>query len=402
MTLEEMKHKYAYALCRVGLNVQKGQTVLVEANIAGYEFVPIFAEECYKLGAGNVVVHYLDLPNQKIAARYRPDEEVRRVEHWQEEMHQVYLDQGACYVRLESEDPRLMEDISEKHSNAIFAHVDAIRNIMRRASREKHCQWLIAMIPTRNWAEYILDETGEEAEKALWELVFKLCYIDETNDVVKAWEEKDKVTAERARKVDALHLKKLHYTAGNGTDLVVGLTPWSRFGHDDSPMPEGYIPFHANMPTEEICTTPDKYETSGVVYASRPLVLGGKKIENFGFRFEKGKVVEVLAEEGKEMLEALIHTDETAGYLGEAALVEYHSPISMSGVVFYTTLIDENASCHLALGRGLSAGPKEAAGRFNDSTIHVDFMIGTPDLKITGTTEDGREVEIFRDGDFAL
>ena len=403
MNLNEMKRKYAYTLARVGLNVQKGQTVLVEANIAGYEFIPVFAEECYKLGAGNVVVHYLDLPTMKIHAQYRPDEEVRKVENWEAEMHQKYLDEGACYVRLESEDPALMEDISEKHSNAIFAHVDAVRNIMRKASREKHCQWLIAMIPTRRWAEYILDKTGPEAEEALWDILFKLCYINEENDVVATWEEKGKLKAERGRKVDELHLTKLHYTASNGTDLTVGLTPWSKFSFGDRKMPADYVPFRANIPSEEICTSPDKFVTEGVVYASRPLVLGGKKIENFGFRFEKGKVVEVLATEGKEMLEALIATDENACYLGEAALVEYHSPISMSGIVYFTTLIDENASCHLALGRCLGkGGPEEEQYRFNDSTIHVDFMVGTPDMKIVGTTESGEAVVIFENGDFAI
>lgn len=397
MDLEKMKRKYAYTLARVGLNVQKGQTVLVEAAVEGWEFTSIFAEECYKLGAGNVVVHYLDLPNMKVGAQYRADEDVRRVEDWEYAMHQGYLDNGACYVRLEGVNPRLMEDVSEKNSNAIFAHVDAVRNIMRRASREKHCQWLIAMVPTIQWAEYILDKTGEEALNELWEILLKLCYITEDNDVVKTWEEKGRRNAERGRAVDALKLTKLHYTASNGTDLTVGLTPWSKFGHEDRDLPAGQVPFNANIPSEEIFTTPDKFGTNGIVYASRPLLLGGKSIENFGFRFEKGKVVEVLADEGKEMLEALINTDENAGYLGEAALVEYHSPISMSGLVYYTTLIDENASCHLALGRGFGQRPE-----FNDSTIHVDFMIGTPDLCIVGTTEDGREVDIFRDGDFAL
>ncbi len=397
MDLEKMKRKYAYTLARVGLNVQKGQTVLVEAAVEGWEFTSIFAEECYKLGAGNVVVHYLDLPNMKVGAQYRADEDVRRVEDWEYAMHQGYLDNGACYVRLDGVNPRLMEDVSEKNSNAIFAHVDAVRNIMRRASREKHCQWLIAMVPTIQWAEYILDKTGEEALNELWEILLKLCYITEDNDVVKTWEEKGRRNAERGRAVDALKLTKLHYTASNGTDLTVGLTPWSKFGHEDSDLPAGQVPFNANIPSEEIFTTPDKFGTNGIVYASRPLLLGGKSIENFGLRFEKGKVVEVLADEGKEMLEALINTDENAGYLGEAALVEYHSPISMSGLVYYTTLIDENASCHLALGRGFGQRPE-----FNDSTIHVDFMIGTPDLCIVGTTEDGREVDIFRDGDFAL
>lgn len=401
MTLEEMKHKYAYTLARVGLNVQKGQTVLVEAAIEGYQFTSIFAEECYKLGAGNVVVHYLDLPNLKVAAQFRSDEDMRRVEDWEYAMHEGYLEQGACYVRLEGVNPKLMEDVSEKNSSAIFAHVDAVRNIMRKASREKHCQWLIAMVPTREWAEYILPERGEEAEEKLWRLLFKLCYVDEENDVVKTWQEKNRVTAERGRAVDRLHLKSLHYTAGNGTDLTVQLTPWSKFGYEDGELPAGYIPFNANIPSEEICTTPHKFGTNGVVYASRPLVLGGKKIEKFGFRFQDGKVVEVLADEGREMLEALIATDENAGYLGEAALVEYHSPISMSRLVYYTTLIDENASCHLALGRGFG-GAEETREVFNDSTIHVDFMIGTPDMRIVGVTEDGREVEIFRNGDFVI
>ncbi len=398
MDLEKMKRKYAYTLARVGLNVQKGQTVLVEAAVEGWEFTSLFAEECYKLGAGNVVVHYLDLPNMKTAAQYRSGEDVRRVEDWEVAMHQGYLDEGACYVRLEGVNPRLMEGVSEKESNAIFAHVDAVRNIMRRASREKHCQWLIAMVPTKQWAEYILGKAGPEALEELWRLLFKLCYIDEENDVVQTWEEKTRRNDARGRAVDALKLKKLHYTAGNGTDLVVGLTPWSKFAHEE---PVG-VPFCPNIPTEEICTTPHKFETEGVVYASRPLVLGGKKIERFGFRFEKGKVVEVLAEEGREMLEALVATDENAGYLGEAALVEYHSPISMSGLVYYTTLIDENASCHLALGRGLNSAPAGHEQLFNDSTIHIDFMIGTPDMKITGTTEAGEKVDIFRNGDFAL
>lgn len=398
MDLEKMKRKYAYTLARVGLNVQKGQTVLVEAAIEGWQFTSIFAEECYKLGAGNVVVHYLDLPNMKVAAQYRSDEDMRRVEDWEYAMHEGYLEEGACYVRLEGVNPKLMEGVSEKNSNAIFAHVDTVRNIMRKASREKHCQWLIAMVPTVEWAEYILDKKGPEAEKELWKILLKLCYIDETNDVVATWEKLREQKASRGEAVDALKLQKLHYTASNGTDLTVGLTPWSKFGYGKR---EG-ISFTPNIPTEEICTTPSKYETEGVVYASRPLVLGGKKIEKFGFRFEKGKVVEVLAEEGKEMLEALIATDENAGYLGEAALVEYHSPISMSGLVYYTTLIDENASCHLALGRGLNSSPAGHEGIFNDSTIHVDFMIGTPDMKIIGTTESGEEVEIFRNGDFAI
>lgn len=401
MNLSEMKQKYAYTLARVGLNVQKGQPVLVEATIEGADFTPIFAEECYKLGASNVIVHYLDEPNLKVAAKYRSDADVRKVEEWEKLQNQQYLEEGACYVRLEGVNPKLMESVPEAQANAIFAHTDGVRNIMRKASREKHCQWLIAMIPTQNWAEYILkDVPKEQALEELWKLLLKLCYIDDSNDVVTTWEAKRQEKAERGRKIDAYHFRTLHYTASNGTDLTVTLTPDSKFHYDG---PRQGVSFQPNIPTEEICTSPEKYGTDGVVYSSRPLVLGGKSIEHFGFRFEKGKVVEVLANEGKEMLEALVHTDENAGYLGEAALVDYHSPISMSNLVYYTTLIDENASCHLALGRALnSAQPKDGQWTFNDSQIHIDFMVGTPDMHIVGRTEDGQEVVVFDKGDFVL
>lgn len=402
MTLEEMKHKYAYTLARVGLNVQKGQTVLVEAAIEGWQFTSIFAEECYKLGAGNVIIHYLDDVNLKVRAKYCDANEVAKVDEVERAYYQYYLDNGACFVRLEGVNPLLMEDVTEKESNAIFERMDGIRNIMRKATREKHCQWLIAMIPTQEWADYIMPQSDDKLTD-LWNLLFKLCYVNEDNDVVETWKERKALKQMRGEKLDALQLTSLHYTASNGTDLTVQLTPFSHFSMAKRPKPENYVEFNANIPTEEICTTPEKFGTEGVVYATRPLVLGGKKIDKFGFRFEKGKVVEVLADEGKEMLENLVHSDENAGYLGEAALVEYHSPISMSNVVFYTTLIDENASCHLALGRGLGGGCPENSGyTFNDSKIHIDFMIGTSDMSIVGTDVNGKEVVIFKDGDFAL
>ena len=403
MNLEEMKHKYAYTLARVGLNVQKGQTVLVEAAIEGYAFTPIFAEECYKLGASNVVVHYLDTANLKVGSLYKSKEEVEKVEEWEVLQNQMYLDGNACFVRLEGVNPKVMEDLDEDRANSVFAHIDTVRNVMRKASREKGVQWLIAMIPTQEWADYIMQDypVGSRLEE-LWKLLFKLCYIDEENDVVKTWKEKNERNYERGKKIDNYHFTKLHYTASNGTDLTVELTPESFFAYEREEG-EDFIDFNPNIPTEEICTTPEKYGTRGVVYASRPLVLGGKSIENFGFRFEKGKVVEVLAKEGKEMLENLVRMDENACYLGEAALVEYHSPISMSKRVYYTTLIDENASCHLALGRGLNTRqPKDTRYTFNDSKIHIDFMIGTEDMHIVGTTESGEEVVVFDQGDFVL
>ena len=297
-----------------------------------------------------------------------------------------------------------MEDVPESQANAIFAHTDTMRNVFRKAVREKGIQWVIAMIPTQQWAEYIMkDVPKENALEELWKLLLKICYIDEDNDVVATYEENSKKKMERGNKIDSYHFTKFHYTSSNGTDLTVQLTPYTKFGNGNRKPDPDRIVYHANIPSEELCSTPEKFGTEGVVYATKPLVLGGKKIENFGFRFEKGKVVEVIANEGREMLEALVNMDENAGYLGEVALVEYHSPISMSNIVYYCTLIDENASCHLALGRGLGRPlPEDDPWTFNDSVIHIDFMMGAPDMRIVGITESGEEVAVFENGDFAL
>lgn len=403
MTFEEMKRKYAYTLARVGVNVQKGQIVMVEAAIEGYQFTPIFAEECYKLGASNVIINYLDQANLKVRAHYTDASVMQKVDKVEEDYYDYYMSQNAAFVRLEGVNPKLMEDVPDEEGNAIFKRTDNLRNVMRKYTRNG-CQWLIAMIPTQEWADYILPNKEDNLTE-LWKILFKLCYIDEENDIVKTWEELNAKKGERGDKIDALNLRYLHYTASNGTDLTVELTPDSNFGFKKflSRMPKDRVRTNANIPTEEICTSPEKYGTNGVVFSSRPLVLGGKAIDNFGFRFENGKVVEVIANEGKEMLESLVATDEGSCYLGEAALVEYHSPISMSGLVYYTTLIDENASCHLALGRALSSRqPEDQNFTFNNSQIHIDFMVGTPDMHIVGIDNDGKETVIFDHGDFAL
>lgn len=399
MLNEKMIRKYARMLATVGINVQKGQKVLVEACIEGHEFANIFAKECYEVGASEVIINYLDLPFLKTKAQYQSDEDVRRIEAWEEERYQKALDEGACTIRLEGVNPKLMEDATEAQANAIFAYVDNMRNIMRKASREKHCQWCIAMVPTYEWATLMFPELNAHAAlEKLWDLLFKLCYLTEDNDIVEVWKEKNARKHEQGKKIDALNLKAFHYTASNGTDLTVELTKYSKFSFD---RPADRISFNANIPTEEICTSPYKYGTNGIVYSSRPLILGGKKVDNFGFRFEKGKVVEVIAGEGREMLESLVNTDEGASYLGECALVEYSSPISQSGLVYYNTLIDENASCHLALGRALGS-TKGMEELFNDSTIHIDFMMGTADMSIDGLQEDGTWIPVFRNGDFVI
>lgn len=392
---EELIRKYASMLARVGLNIQKGQKVLVEACIEGYEFANIFAKEAYEAGAGEVIVNYLDQGLLKTKAKYLDGRKVAEIKPYEYEMYESNLKEGACTIRLEGVNPLQMEDASEEEANAIFSYIDNMRNIMRKSARERGCQWCIAMVPTYSWATLLFpDLDKEEALDKLWQLLLDFCYITENNDIAKVWEEKNQRKNIQARKLDELQIKSLHYKAKNGTDLTIELSKDSKFcfEHGDG------IVFNANIPTEEISTSPLKTGVNGVVYSTRPLLLGGKKIENFGFRFENGKVVEIIADKGYQMLEALVNTDENAGYLGEVALVEYSSPISKSGLVFYTTLIDENASCHLALGRALGKPSPD----FNDSSIHIDFMVGTSDLDIVATLIDGSQVQIFKNGDFAI
>lgn len=407
--LEEMKRKYARMLVNVGMNVQKGQPVLIEAAIEIWQFANLVAEEAYKAGASRVQINYLDLHRLKVEALNRPAEEVGRHDPWEAGSIEAFMDERACTIRLESEYPSLMRDLPDEKAHAVFAHIDSLRNIMRFKMRDNKTQWCIAAVPNQEWAEAVMpDEDKATVLEKYWKILFGLCYLTEENDPVEVWEKKRARHLELGDKLDKLDLASLHFTSGNGTDLTIGLGALSHFGMPEALRKErgDRVPFSPNIPTEEHCTTPLKHRTNGVVYSTKPLLMGGKMVRNFSVTFKDGKVTEVHAEEGEEMLKAVVATDAGSCYLGEVALVPYHSPISESGLVYYTTLIDENASCHLAFGRGLGT-PKDydedgVKDPYNDSQIHIDFMFGAPDTDIVGTTRGGEKVQIFKNGDYAI
>ncbi|MBQ8955240.1 MAG: aminopeptidase [Clostridia bacterium] len=407
----DMKRKYANMLVRVGMNVQKGQYVLIEAAQCAWEFANLVAEEAYAAGAARVLIKYLDLHKLKIDALNLPVEEMSQFDPWDAEAYEFMMNHRACTLRLESEYPDLMRDLSDDRAHAVFARIDGLRNIMRGIMRKNHTQWCIAVVPNQAWAEKVFpnDDKRVVLDK-FWNTVYKLCYLSEECDIVEVWKNRTQRRRAISEKLDELELESLHITSSNGTDLTIGLGRQSHFGLPKAVMEEmeksGRVPFQANMPSEEFCTTPLRYKTNGVVYSTRPLLVGGKMVNRFWIRFKDGKAIECHAEEGEEMLRSIIETDENSGYLGEVAMVEYHSPISQSGLVFYTTLIDENASCHLALGRGfVSPEVTEEDGvqnPYNQSQIHIDFMFGAPDTAIVGTTRNGEQIQVFKDGDFAL
>ena len=405
----DMKRRYANMLVRVGMNVQKGQYVLIESAQCAWEFADLVAEEAYAAGAARVLIRYLDLHKMKLDAQHLSLEEMSQYDPWDGEAYRFMMEHKACTLRLESEYPDLMRDLSDDKAHAVFARIDGLRNIMRSIMRKNGTQWCIAVAPNQEWAEKVFP--GEEKATALdkfWETVCRLCYLDEECDIVDVWRKRSERHREIGEKLDALDLESIRFTSSNGTDLTVGLGRRSFFGMPKAMREKmGDRPsFQPNLPTEEHCTTPLRHKTDGIVYSSRPLLVGGKMVDRFWIRFENGRAVDCHAEEGEEMLRSILATDAGSAYLGEVALVEYHSPISQSGLVFYTTLIDENASCHLALGRGF-VGPdvtEEDGVRdpYNQSQIHIDFMFGMPDTDAVGTTRDGRRVQIFRNGDYAL
>lgn len=407
---EKLMKKYATLLVKTGVNIQMGQTLIIESPIDCHDFARILTQTAFECGAGDVICHYVDPVYQKIRANYLPEEKISYVEKWQKESLDRYLKDGACSLLLTSPDPYLMQDMSESKAGALQTFTNDLRNVIRSRIATDHVQWCIAAVPNQKWAEAIMpNEDPSCVLDKFWNLLFKLVYVDENSDPVENWKEKAKRRALITKQLDDFDLDHIHMTAGNGTDITFGFHPDYSWGSRRQEDPKA-IKYAPNIPTEEVCTSPDKYRTNGVVYSTKPLMIGGKIVNDFKVEFKDGKVVDVEAKEGEELLKGIIATDEGSCYLGEVAFVPYHSPISESGLIYFNTLIDENASCHIALGKGFpgtvditSQDPKDwEAKHLNFSKIHIDFMIGAKDTKIIGYKKDGSEVMIFENGDFAF
>ncbi len=400
--------KYAKLIAKTGANVQKGQEVLVYAELDQPEFVRMVCEECYKLGASRVTVEWSYQPLDKINVNYRSLETMSKVENWEVERLKHRLETLPASIYLLSEDPDGMRGIDQqKYSEASRARYKIIKPF--RDKMDNKYQWCIAAVAGKKWAKKMFPELRVSAAvEKLWEAILFTSRI--TDDPVYSWEEHNRDLQGRCDYLNSLKIKKLKYSASNGTDLTVGMMDNAKFlGGREKTL--GGVEYNPNIPSEEVFITPKRGEAEGIVYSSKPLSFRGELIENFSVRFENGKAVEVHAEKNEQLLCELIKMDEGAAFLGECALVPYHSPISESGLIFYNTLFDENAACHLALGEGF-AECIEDFDKYtleqcremgcNTSIIHEDFMIGTADLDITAITADKREVPVFRKGNWAF
>ena len=400
--------KYAQLIAKAGINVQKGQEVFVDAQLDQPEFVQMVVEECYRAGAKKVVVDWDYQPLAKIHYRWRTNKTLAEVPNYEEARWQHYLDTIPCRIYLLSEDPDGLKGINQvKVAKAQQAHWQVIRTY--REQLENKYQWCIAAVPGVAWAKKLFPELSKhQAVEKLWEAILSASRV--TDDPVAAWKAHNEDLTARCNYLNSLGIESLEYHSSNGTDFRVGMMEQGEFkgGADTSLLG---ISFNPNIPSEEVFISPKKGEAEGIVYSTKPLSYQGQLIENFSIRFEKGKAVEVHAEKNEALLQKLVDMDEGSCYLGECALVPYDSPIQNSGLLFYNTLFDENAACHLALGKGFADTIKgfehlslEECRKMglNDSMIHEDFMIGSADLSIDAHTRDGRLVPIFRNGNWAF
>ncbi len=400
--------KYAKLIATVGVNVQKGQEVFIAADLDQPEFVAMVVEECYRAGAKKVVVDWDYQPLTKLHYRWRSNKTLAEMTNYEEARWQHYVDTIPCRIYLISEDPDGLKGINAaKMAKANQARFKVIKPY--REQLENRYQWCIAAVPGAAWAKKLFPKLSKnQAIEALWEAILSASRV--TEDPVEAWKEHNANLLARCQYLNSLGIETLEYHSSNGTDFRVGMMEQGRFcGGGDTSLQGIY--FNPNIPTEEVFISPKKGVAEGVVYSTKPLSYQGQLIENFSIRFEEGKAVEVHAEKNEELLKQLISMDEGAAYLGECALVPYDSPIQNSGLLFYNTLFDENAACHLALGRGyadtirgfenLSHEECKEMG-LNDSMVHEDFMIGAEDLDIDAITRDGRRVPIFRKGNWAF
>ncbi len=408
MNLNERLEKYAELIVVGGCALKQGQELYVSAPLETAEFTRRVVKCAYEKGAGHVTVNWRDSVTDRYSYDYDPIEWFQSVPAWSAERANSMARNGAAVLTILSEDPDAMKGVDQEKvmAGAVAKH-EAMKEFYDALDFGR-VAWCIVGAASAKWAAKVFpDLPQDEAVVCLWNAILDTARVDE--DPLRAWQEHKESFSARKDWLNAHDFNRLHYTSSNGTDLTVGLPKRSHWEGGGQEGADGSY-FFPNIPTEEVFTSPDRLRVDGVVHSALPLVHNGSTVEDFWIRFEEGRAVECDARVGKDVLQGIIDTDECSCYLGECALVPFDSPIRNTGLLFYETLYDENASCHLALGKGFAEtieggyGMSEAqlleAG-VNVSAVHVDFMIGAEDLSIEGICADGKAVPVFVDGNWA-
>ncbi len=409
--MQKKFEEYAKLLVEVGVNIQKGQNLVISCPVDCAWFARLCAKAAYEAGCREVIMGWGDDQLNREKYLHAADDVFDFVPEWRIRLLTDYAKEGAAFLHIGGSDPEILKGVDQ--DRLVRSSRSSGRDLKdyRQMQMSNAFPWAIGAIPVPSWAKKVFpDCSEEEAMEKLWDAILTSVRVTGDGKAVQRWQEHLDTLQIRIDKLNALRLESLHYTNSLGTDLTIRLPEDHLWGGGDGVSKAG-VHFIANMPTEEIFTAPLKNGIDGVVYASMPLVLKGEVVDKFHFVIKEGKIVEVHAQVGEEKLKAETTLDEGASYFGEVALVPYDSPIRNQNLLFYETLFDENAACHLAFGeayaeciKGGEEMSKEElkAHGLNDSITHVDFMVGTADLSITGRTHDGKEVPIFVNGNFAL
>lgn len=406
---EELIEKYAELIVKVGANVQKGQYVVIRTGVFEEDFAAIVSRKCYEAGAKRVIVQWQSSKLDQVDYLFGQEDDLKHVFPFEEQAAKFMNDELPVLIWLDGDDPDGLKGVDATKVAKIRRARYLVTGKYREAS-ENHHSWCIAGVPSLPWARKVfLGMADDEAVEKLWEAILTTSRCIDGNGI-ENWKRHDEDLKARCNYLNSLNLRKLRYHSGNGTDFTVGLIPGVRFAGGSEKTVEGQV-YSPNIPSEECFTSPMKGEAEGIVYSSKPLSYQGQLIEDFSVRFHEGKAVEVKARVGEDALRSILTLDKGSAYLGECALVPYHSPINETGILFFNTLYDENAACHLALGTGFPelypdfekyTDDEIRSFGINKSQSHVDFMIGSKDMEIIGITADGKEVAIFKDGDWAF
>ncbi|WP_058270833.1 aminopeptidase [Olsenella massiliensis] len=407
--LATQKRRYARLLVRTGVAIKKGQELVLQAPVERADFARMVVGEAYAAGAARVTVLWRDDQVDLLDYQHVALERFMHTAGWKREQLDSLAEAGAAFLFLTGSDPSLLADVDPaKPAAAIKA-----RNTECRAYREGmdfgRNAWCIAGVPVEAWARRVFGQLApHEAVDRLWRTILVVARSD-GDDPESAWASHDATLNDRKRLLSEAAFTSLRYLSSNGTDLTVGLNP-DHVWEGGSMSTQAGRTFFPNMPTEEVFTTPDRLRAEGVVHSALPLVHAGQVVDDFWLRFSEGRVVEFDAARGKDVLEQVLATDEGARRLGECALISKDTPIRQSGLLFYNTLYDENASCHLALGMGFpeclrggsSLGTDDLLRRgVNQSATHVDFMMGADDLAVWGVDATGAQTPLFERGRWA-
>lgn len=401
---------YVELALKIGINLQKNQCLVILSPVETAEFTKKLVKQAYEIGASEVVVHWSDDFCNKMDFFYKDKKSFENIPDWKLESLLSYANKGAAFLSISSSDPELLKEIDYEKISVY----QKTKNIKFKPYYDKimknEIQWNILSVPTAAWAKKVFGDCSEsKAIKKLWDAIL-YCVKADLEDPIVSWKKHLKILEEKSNYLNEKQFKKLIITNSLGTNLTIKM-PKNHIWVSGKDTTKNNIDFVANIPTEEIFSLPHKYGVDGIVFASKPLNYGGSMIENFSFTFKDGKIINFKAEKGEEALAELINTDEGAHYLGEIALVPFNSPISNLNILFYNTLFDENASCHLAIGKAYPSCIKEGEkmnpeilekNGVNDSLTHVDFMFGTEDLNIIGIDETNKKKNIFINGNWSF